>query len=190
MGFIGPVKGFFWTVVFLGYLVYTLWLKHRKELLVELAAQERKGRGRGWGKVLTIILTVILTIAFLGALAALGYTIAVPERGEKFSEFYILGLSGKAGDYPSRLRVGEEGQVIIGIVNQEQEVTIYRVEVKVEGNLVREIGPLQLDHGEKWQQVVGFTLDKPGSKQKVEFLLYKSELKELYRSLHLWVDAW
>jgi uncharacterized membrane protein len=171
-------------------LVYTLWLKHRKELLVEPAAQDTKGRGRGWGKVLTIILTVILAIAFLGALTALGYFIAVPKTTETFSEFYILGLSGKADDYPGRLRVGEEGQVIIGIVNWEQEVTNYRVEVEVEGNPVSEIGPLRLDHEEKWQQVVGFTLDKPGSKQKVEFLLYKLGVKEPYRSLHLWIDAW
>jgi uncharacterized membrane protein len=131
-----------------------------------------------------------VTIAILGALAALCYIIAVPHAGEQFSEFYILGLSGKADDYPSRLKVGEEGQVILGIVNSEQEVTNYRVEVKVEGNLVREIGPLQLDDGEKWQQAVGFTLDKPGDKQKVEFLLYKLELKEPYRSLYLWIDAW
>jgi len=176
----------FWTVVFVVYLVYTLWLKYRKELLVEPAAQDRKG----WGKVLTIILTIILAIAFLGALVALGYSIAVPKTGEKFTEFYILGLSGKADDYPSRLRVGEEGQVIIAIVNREQEETTYRVEVRVKGNLVREIGPLQLDHGEQWQQVVGFALDKPGSKQKVEFLLYKVGLKEPYRSLYLWVDGW
>jgi uncharacterized membrane protein len=69
-------------------------------------------------------------------------------------------------------------------------VTDYRVEVEVEGNPVSEIGPLRLDHEEKWQQVVGFTLDKPGSKQKVEFLLYKLGVKEPYRSLHLWIDAW
>jgi uncharacterized membrane protein len=156
---------------------------------VEPAVQDSKGGGRGGARVLSIILTVILAIALLGALTALGYFIAVPKTTETFSEFYILGLSGKADDYPSQLRVGEEGQVILGIVNREQEVTDYRVEVVVEGNPVSEIGPLRLDNGEKWQQVVGFTLDKPGSGQKVEFLLYKVGVEEPYRSLRLWIDV-
>ena len=152
---------------------------------MEPATQDTKGRRRAWNRFLNIL----LTIAFLSGLAALGYSIAVPNTRE-FSEFYVLGLSGQADDYPRQLKVGEEGQVVVGIVNREQEVTAYRVEVNIEGEVVREIGPLELDDGERWQQVVGFKLDNPGNKQKVEFLFYKLGMEEPYHSIHLWIDAW
>jgi len=51
-----------------------------------------------------------------------GYVIAVPKVGERFTEFYILGLNGKAMDYPSELKLGEGGKVIVGIANREHEI--------------------------------------------------------------------
>lgn len=49
--------------------------------------------------------------------------------GEKFTEFYTLGLSGKATDYPKELAISAEAKVIVGIINQERETVTYRVEV-------------------------------------------------------------
>ena len=58
--------------------------------------------GGVWNKVLSIV----LAIAILGALGTLGYVIAVPKVGERFTEFYILGLNnGTAIDYPSELKL-------------------------------------------------------------------------------------
>ncbi|GAI18944.1 unnamed protein product, partial [marine sediment metagenome] len=71
-----------------------------------LPEQERFGikfqlKAPGWGRgALDRILSIILVVAVLGALGMLGYVIAAPKVGEKFTEFYILGLSGKATDYP------------------------------------------------------------------------------------------
>lgn len=42
-----------------------------------------------------------LIVAILGAIGALGYVIATPKSGPGFTEFYILGLGGKAEKYPS-----------------------------------------------------------------------------------------
>ncbi len=58
--------------------------------------------GGVWDRTLSIIL--MLTI--LGALGMLGYAIASPRVGERFTEFYIKGLEGKAADYPEELAVG------------------------------------------------------------------------------------
>jgi uncharacterized membrane protein len=55
-------------------------------------------------------LSIVLTLTILGALGMLGYAIASPKIGERFTEFYIEGLGGKAADYPEELVVGEKGR--------------------------------------------------------------------------------
>ena len=140
--------------------------------------------GGVWGRVLSII----LALAILGALGTLGYVIANP-KGKPFTEFYILGLSGKATDYPKELVMGEEGKVMVGIINREYEPLSYRVEVVINGVKNNEIGPVTLEHDEGWEGIVGFTPDRAGDNQKVEFLLYRQGQSEAYQRLHLWVDV-
>ncbi len=78
--------------------------------------------GGTWDKVLSIVLVT----AILGALGMLIYVVTVPKIMAEFTEFYILGLEGKTTDYPQRLAVGDEGKVIMGIVNHEgEEVSHY-----------------------------------------------------------------
>ncbi|HUV45599.1 MAG TPA: DUF1616 domain-containing protein [Dehalococcoidia bacterium] len=150
-----------------------------------------------WGgqRSLDRILSIILIVAILGAVGTLGYVIATPKVGEKFTEFYVLGLEGKVIDYPSELKIGEEGKVIVGIINREHETVSYRVEVRIDGvgnNEVgnNEVGPLVLGHDEKWEEAVSFTPDRAGDSQKMEFLLYKNGGSEPYlKPLHLWVNV-
>ncbi len=138
-----------------------------------------------WDKVLSIVLVT----AILGALGMLIYVVAVPKLIGEFTEFYILGLGGKATDYPQRLAVGDEGKVIVCIVNHEGEEVSYRLEVRVDGEQKRSMEPIVLDDGQKWEEIVAFTVDKTGDKQKVEFLLYKPGQTEVYDSTHLWIDV-
>ena len=132
---------------------------------------------------------VVLVVAILGALGTLGYVIAAPKVGERFTEFYILGMGGKAADYPRELAVGEEAEVVVGIVNHEYEPVSYRVEVRIGGVGSDEVGPVVLEHEQKWEGTVSFTPDKAGDNQKVEFVLYKGEEVEPYLMLHLWIDV-
>ena len=150
-----------------------------------VTAPSTKGKERGWDKTLSIILVIVI----LGALAMLGYVIASPKVGERFTEFYIEGLEGKAADYPKELTMGEKGKVIVGIINREHETVTYRVEVVIDGVKNNEVGPVALDHDEKWEEIVGFTPNKAGDNQKVEFLLYRQGQNEVYQRLHLWVDV-
>ncbi|AEC51921.1 hypothetical protein PNA2_1005 [Pyrococcus sp. NA2] len=74
-------------------------------------------------------LTVVLLIAIVASVATLVYVITHPKPGEAFTEFYILGPKGKASDYPTKLYVGQNGTVIIGIVNHEHRNVTYFVEI-------------------------------------------------------------
>jgi uncharacterized membrane protein len=134
------------------------------------------------------ILTVVLIIAILGAIGTLAYVIAVPRIGEQFTEFYILGKGGKAADYPTQLKLGEAGNVIVGVINHEQKSGSYTLEVRIDG-AASAPQPLTLANEEKWERPLTFTPEKAGDKQKVEFLLYKTGQNEPYEELHLWVDV-
>ncbi|MFC2017002.1 DUF1616 domain-containing protein [Chloroflexota bacterium] len=165
------------------------WLRRRR-----LPEQERfgiefqvrvLGLGSGWDRVLSIT----LALTFLGASGTLGYALASPKVGERFTEFYILGLIGKAIDYPKELVLGEEERVRVGIINREHESMTYRVEVVIDGVKNSEVGPVTLEHDGKWEGEIGFVLDVAGENQKVEFLLYRQGQNEVYQRLHLWVDV-
>ncbi|NJE05677.1 DUF1616 domain-containing protein [Thermococcus sp. M36] len=74
-------------------------------------------------------LTIILIVAILTSIGTLAYVITHPKPGEAFTEFYILGPEGKAADYPTELKAGQDGTVIIGIVNHEHRNVTYYVQI-------------------------------------------------------------
>lgn len=137
-------------------------------------------------------LSVGLILAIVAALGCLGYVIATPKQGEKFTEFYILGQAGKAENYPGELAVGKEGRVIIGVVNHEHQPASYQVEIAINGIKNKEIHTGILAHEEKWEQEVSFTPSEVGVNQKVEFWLYKGEEPQPYlkEPLHLYIDVY
>ncbi len=135
------------------------------------------------------VLSIVLAIIIMGALGVLGYIILTPVVGEKLTEFYVLGLGGEAADYPTQLRVGEEGRVTLGIINREHETAGYLVKVTINGRNNNQAGPIELADNEKWEGIVSFTPARVGEHQKVEFVLYKNGQSEPYLKLHLWVDV-
>lgn len=156
-------------------------------LLTAAILRRKADLGRSiWGKTFS----VILVITILGALGALGYILASPKVGERFTEFYILALDGKATDYPEELKVGEEGKVTLGIVNHEYRQMSYRVIVSINGEKNNEIGAVVLEHDEKWESEISFVPKVAGENQKLEFLLYKNgEVVHDLKPLHLWIDT-
>jgi len=143
------------------------------------------------------VLSVVLVVAIVGAIGTLGYVVATPRVGERFTEFYILGPHGKAENYPTELKVDEEGRVIVGIVNHEQESASYRIEVRIDGQKAKlridgedsdEI-MVELENEGKWEQKVGFVPQKAGEEQKVEFVLYREGEPYLEEPPHLRIDV-
>lgn len=145
-----------------------------------------------WGRnLIDRILSVILILAILGTIGTLIYVVLTPKVGERFTEFYILGLEGKAEGYPKELLIGEEGKVIVGIVNREHELTSYQVEISIDGSAPEVVSRVVLAHDQKWEEVISFKSNKAGDNQKVEFLFYKyknSQVDQEPLSLHLWIN--
>lgn len=110
-------------------------------------------------KTLDKILTVILIIAIIMAAALTIYVIITPKKGEEFTEFYILGEGGNASNYPSSLSAGEEGTVIVGVVNHEYETVAYLFRAEIENKTFGE-KEIQLAHNETLDVPFTFTLRK------------------------------
>lgn len=143
------------------------------------------GKERGLDRMLSIVLAV----SIVAAIGVLIYVVAAPRVGERFTEFYILGSGGIAADYPAELTLGEDADVIVGIVNSEHEDTIYYVKVTIDGEQVQQTPSIALVNDEKWEDTVSFAPVKTGDEQKVEFLLFRSNESEYYLSTHLWVNV-
>jgi uncharacterized membrane protein len=157
----------------------------RFSVTLNINLSQWRSRGR-----LDRILVVFLVASILGAIGTLTYIVVNPRVAEKFTEFYILGPGGNATNYPNKLTIGEEGRVILGIVNHEHENNLsYRVEIMIDGEINSKIGPLSLDNGDRWESEVGFIPREAGNNEKVEFILYKNNEEQPYRSLYLWIDV-
>ncbi|NPV91314.1 MAG: DUF1616 domain-containing protein [Firmicutes bacterium] len=135
------------------------------------------------------ILSVALAGAVIFAAGSLYYASATPKVDEKFTEFYMLGPGGKAEGYPRVMKTGEEKEVILGTVNHEYRQVSYSVEVRMDGVVMTRLGPFKINHEEKKEESVSFSVYEPHENLKVEFLLFKDGESAPYRSLHLWVNV-
>ena len=147
-------------------------------------------------------LTVILIVAILTSIGTLAYVVTHPKPGEAFTEFYILGPEGIADNYPTDLFAGENGTVIIGIVNHEHRNVTYYVQIwlvnltwdnSTNTTIIHEMYPLPgwfnvtLEHvpvniegnwTPQFETNYTFSIDRPGQWQ-VWFLLFKDKPPEL-----------
>ncbi len=133
-------------------------------------------------------LSIILIVSIIGSFATLIYVVGIPRTGEKFTEFYLLDLNGKASDYPIDLKVGEEGELIIAIVNHEYKNVTYRLEVNFNASLLYEEQVFLIEN-EKWEAPFTFKAIEKGQNQRLEVQLYKEKQIEPYRILHLWISV-
>jgi len=151
---------------------------------------------------------VIATVGLLIASGGLAYHIATtPRTGERFTEFGILGEGGMADDYPTNLTVNENGTFSVMVINREHESVNYTLAIGLgyefeEMNSIGELNQeenynftltdnntyrqtdLSLEHGEKWNQTMNYSVEQGGFYRLSFFLLRDGEV---YRDLHLWI---
>jgi len=135
------------------------------------------------------ILSYILIISIVISVASVIYIIVDPSPGEKFTQFYILDSNGKAGNYPTNLSVGENGNLTINIINNEGSPANYQLVVYI-GNDTLENQSFKLANKEKEEIPFTFQPKQSGNQQKLEFLLYKlPNSQQPYRYLDLIINV-
>jgi uncharacterized membrane protein len=181
------------SLTFLNIMLAVLGWRRRKKLpeekrfvltlQVKLIKWVEKSKG-------TKFIDASLLITGLCLLVTVFYLLVSPKIGASFTEFYITGQNGVAAGYQEQLQAGEYGVVRAGVINNEQQKAEYRIEIRVDGELIQTIGPISLKHLEKWENTLNFKATKPKEAVKVEFLLFKDNQNATpYRQLKLWVKV-
>jgi uncharacterized membrane protein len=173
----------------------------RRSLPVErrfaIAVPRTSGAKRAlpWGKLdskLEKTLAIVLVLVSVVALSATIYLVAAPTGGEAYTAFYILGPDGKAQDYPSLFRLGEEQSVIVGVTNHEQRAMDYTLVTRLSDNAsssTLSTETLHLANNENWEQPMTVRPDRIGEDMQLSFLLYGYNDTTPLQTTHLWVNV-
>ncbi len=148
------------------------------------------------------VLTVGIVVMMIASVSLLIYIIVVPREGEAFTEFYILGPSGKAEGYPRNIHIQEEKFLLIGVGNHEHKRTNYTIVLTIDGKAGNSTVD-SLDHvtisrttqpsieilvgdGKTLEIPCNFSILETGA-YKMRLLLFRNG-KE-YRDLHIWIKV-
>lgn len=157
------------------------------------------------------VLHVGLALSIMLALSTMTYAVAVPQQGERFTDFHILteDEDGElvAAGYPTTFEYDEPQSIYVGIENHEQETIEYTVVIQLQRveradgeSTVTERQELDrfrttVENGETWQKNRPVSPALIGEELRLTFLLYKDEppvnptRENAYRTLHLWIDV-
>ncbi len=131
-------------------------------------------------------LALIFTITF--AVGMVLFVISTPKTGERFTEFYILGPSGKAENYSTNLKYNSPATSLVGVVNHEYSFVNYTVQVALNEKVLT-FTRFMLTNNETWEKNITFIPDKEGNGMRLEFWLFKEDNFTVpYRELQLWVN--
>lgn len=151
-------------------------------------------------KVLALIILISLTLLASGCEEKKNAELMGESLKEPYTEFYILGPEGKADNYPTDYVLGENGTVIVGIVNHEQKPVNYTMEIRLEDTslpLPPDKEYISLEDNETWEKAVTITPLFEGTHMALDFSLYKEGEKNIvegglctpYRGAFLWINV-
>lgn len=151
-------------------------------------------------KILFIPILISLALLASGCEEKMNAELMTEYLQKPFTEFYILGPEGKADNYPTDYVLGENGTVIVGIVNHEQKPFNYTMEVKLKNTslpLLPDQKYISLGDNETWEKAVTITPPFEGTNMMLAFSLYNEDEKEVlegdiclpYRGLNLWINV-
>lgn len=136
-------------------------------------------------------LSIFLTVAILATLGWIVYIAATPKKGEKFTQFYVLGTEGRAQDHSVQAFLGKPVDLVVGVVNHEYQPASYAVKITINGVESKNVNIGTLAHRAKWEEKISFSPQVPGDKQLVYLYLYKNgdDKPYLKEPIRLYVDV-
>lgn len=154
------------------------------------------------------ILDIALAVSILVACVTVGYAVAVPNDGESFTEFYVVGDDDLTdGESVPAFTRGEAQTVTLGIENKEDERMNYAVvvllqEIDSSGDTATIEAEHELDRIEHTiddgdHRTEEYAVEPPisGTELRLQFLLYKGDVPDdpsmetADQHLHLWIDV-
>ena len=158
-------------------------------------------------------LTIGIVVMLVASVVVLGWAIATPRTGEKFTQLAILGPGGMATDYPGNMTVGETKRVLLSVESLEHSTMDYSIVIVLTtaGDAFFEIGDgtidwdathaltprigleqnFSLEHKGYYNQTFDFNVISTGT-WKLQFLLYTQGQvidQNAYREVHLWLTV-
>jgi hypothetical protein len=132
-----------------------------------------------------LIIGLIISIILVSGMQV--YAKATQEK-EAFTALYLLGPEGKAEGYPTESLLYVPINVTVGIENHELRDIVYFLQMKVDGEVIRELN-VTLSNGETWQNNMTYTRQElKNGKSRLEFALFKQKPDYTpYRSVHLYI---
>ena len=103
-----------------------------------------------------------------------------------------MGPNGKAEDYPTQLAWGQNGTVILGIVNREGRDAQYSITVNLDNETISTMTEILLHSDQIWERKFTFTPPVVGNltaRMSLDFILYINGTEAPYRTLHLWITV-
>jgi uncharacterized membrane protein len=138
-------------------------------------------------------LMILLIISFLALIGTFAYVTIIPQEGDSFTEFYVLGPQRMADNYTNSFVQGENGTYTLGITNHEYKPMNYTIEVRLDNKslpLPAELQNIRLAHNTTLEEPLIITPSIVGKSMKLEFLLFnETEKKVPYRDLHIWINV-
>ena len=160
------------------------------------------------------ILTIFIFLSIFLALSSVVYLIVQPKVGEAFTDFYILTSNGNAANYPQLIYAGKDTSLILGLINHENKIMNYTIEVWLVDesvvfnettqknttiynhawfmdDIVVTLNPTEItnekNQTKKWEHNYTFTINKVGY-FKLAFLLFTTP-SEVYNSEQDYKDS-
>lgn len=176
---------------------------------VAQAAREYKNRlySGGSGSVLPVLLVVGIVVAAGG----IGTAALTTERGEQFTEFYLITEGETTGEalasgYPGTVTRGDDENMTVGVTNEEGQTASYTIVVLLQSfradGQISEVERLEtfstsVRPGETWERVHTISPEMTGKDLRLTYLLYVGSPPEnaaptadsAYRSTHIWLDV-
>lgn len=135
------------------------------------------------------VLTLVLLLALVAALIGVVHVAVFPvQTATPFTEFYILGTDGNATGYPTNLTVGETGELIVGITNNEGRSVTYTVVATMDRRQVAN-RTVTVSDGQNREWSLSFEAQSPG-RHRLRILLFKDQRAgDPDDDLRLWVTV-